>query len=127
VLDAGFAAVVAEPMIWLLDVAVTVERKPDARTARVAVVELDADEAGEQPCVVDALVVVHAHREGHPPREAARGRTDANGLFGFATPSDISSDDLTLEIHADGFNSRHLTLAGRPLHLDLRAALYPRS
>jgi hypothetical protein len=125
VLDAGFAAVVAEPMIWLLDVGATVERKPDARTARVAVVELDANEAGEQPAVADARVVVHAHREGHPPREIARGRTDVNGLFGFATPSDVLSDALTVEIHADGFNTRHLDLTGRHLRLDLRAALYP--
>ena len=124
-LDAGFAAVVAEPMIWLLDVAVTVERKPDARTARVTVLELDENEAGEQPPVAEARVVVHAHRDGHPPREVARGRTDANGLFGFATPSDIASEDLTVEIHAEGFNARHVTLAGRPLHLDLRTTLYP--
>lgn len=124
VLDAGFAAVVAEPMIWLLDVAVTVERKPDARTARVAVVRNDADTVGERAPVEAAQVVVLAHREGHPPRELARGRTDAHGLYGFATPSDIRSEDIAITVHADGYNARHLRLDGEHLRFDLRAALY---
>ena len=54
----------------------------------------------------------------------ARGRTDANGLFGFATPSDTPTSRLALSIRADGFNSRHLLLDGTSLGIDLRAALY---
>ena len=124
VLDAGFEAVVAEPMIWLRDMEITVERKPDARTARVEVTDHDADAAGEHRPVEGAVVSVMSHRDGTTPRELARGRTDANGLFGFATPSDVASSDVTIAVHATGFNARHLCLDGRSLGLDLRAALY---
>lgn len=124
VLDAGFAAVVAEPMIWLLDVAVVVERKPDLRTARVEVRENDADQSGEHPPVEGADVVVHRHIRGEAPRELARGRTDSNGLFGFATPSDVDSVDVTVSIMAKGRNRRHLRLDGSEVRVDLRAALF---
>jgi hypothetical protein len=124
VLDAGFAAVVAEPMIWLLDVAVVVERKPDLRTARVTVLDNDADAIGERAPIDGAEVVVHQHRQGQPPRELARGRTDMNGLFGFATPSDADSSDITVSVSTVGRNPRRVTLDGERLGIDLRAALY---
>ncbi|MFZ4720758.1 MAG: alkaline phosphatase family protein, partial [Ilumatobacteraceae bacterium] len=124
VLDAGFAAVVAEPMIWLRDVAVVAERKPDHRTARVTVLDADADESGEHPPVAGAEVVVQLHRDGAAPRELARGRTDAAGMVAFATPSDADSEHITLAVHATGFNPRHLDLTGRGLHVDARAVLY---
>ena len=124
VLDAGLAAVVAEPMIWLIDMAVTVERKPDARTGRVAVAALDADTSGEQPPIEGAEVLVEGHVEGRHPRLLAQGRTDANGLFGFATPSDIATDAIAVSVRADGFNPRHLLLDGTALAVDLVAGLY---
>jgi len=124
VLDAGFEAVVAEPMIWLRDLALTVERKPDARTARVEVLRNDADESGEHALVEGALVRVLQHREGTEPREIAKGRTDANGLYGFATPSDVDSTDLSVAVHAAGYNARHVRVDGTSLGIDLRAALY---
>jgi hypothetical protein len=124
VLEAGFAAVVAEPMIWLRDVAVTVERKPDNRTGRITVLDNDADPHGEHPPVEGAEVTVVAHLQGRAPRELARGRTDANGLFGFATPSDLESEQVAITVHAHGFNHRHLLLTGSTLGLDLRAHLY---
>ena len=123
-LEAGFAAVVAEPMIWLIDLHVEVERKPDLRTARVTVCENDPDTTGERPPVPGAEVAVMAHRSGRSAKELARGRTDANGMFAFATPSDIDTDRIALTIHADGFNPRHLTLEGTPLGVDPRGALY---
>jgi Type I phosphodiesterase / nucleotide pyrophosphatase len=124
VLDAGFEAVVAEPMIWLRDIEVTVERKPDHRTARLAVVRHDADAVGEHAPVEGAEVTVAAHLPGREPRELARGRTDANGLFGFATPSDFATEQIALTVHARGYNPRHLLADGTSLHLDLRAHLY---
>ena len=124
VLDAGLAAVVAEPMIWLLDVAIDVERKPDGRTGRVAVSELDADEHGERPAVADAEVVVEAHLPGREPRLIARGRTDERGLFGFPTPSDVPTAGLVVAVRARGRNPRHLRLDGSALGVDLVAALY---
>jgi hypothetical protein len=124
VLDSGFAAVVAEPMIWLRDVAVTAERKPDARTGRVTVLDNDADITGERAPIDGAEVTVVAHRDGASPRELARGRTDTNGLFGFATPSDTASDHIAISVHAQGHNSRHLLLDGTSLGIDLRAVLF---
>ena len=124
VLDAGFEAIVAEPMIWLRDVEVIVERKPDHRTARLTVVRHDADEAGEHAPVEGAEVTVSAHLPGREPRELARGRTDANGLFGFATPSDLATEQIAIAVHARGYNARHLRADGTPLTFDLRAHLY---
>ena len=124
VIDAGFAAVVAEPMVWLLDAAVVVERKPDLRTARVTVLDNDADVAGEHPVITDAEVVVHHHAQGRAPRELARGRTDQNGLFGFATPSDVDSGDITVSVVAPGKNPRRVALDGTRLGIDLRSALF---
>jgi hypothetical protein len=124
VLDMGLEAVVAEPLIWLRDVAVEVERKPDSRTARVTVRDNDVDQVGEQPPVVGAAVSVVWHRTGEPARELAKGRTDANGMYGFATPSDVPSADITVSVHADGMNVRHVRLDGSSLRLDLRALLY---
>lgn len=124
VLRAGHAAVVAEPMIWLLDVAVEVERAADGRTGRVAVAELDADRHDERPPVAGARVTVVANEPGREPRTVAAGTTDALGLFGFATPSDVATEHLTVSVHADGFNTRHLRLDGTNLGFDLRAALY---
>ena len=124
VLDAGLAAIVAEPLIWLLDVAVTVERKPDGRTGRVTVCALDADTAGEHPAIEGAEVIVEGHAEGRAPRLLARGRTDGNGLFGFATPSDIATEHIAVSVRADGYNPRHLLLDGTTLAVDLVAGLY---
>ena len=121
---AGMAAVVAEPLVWLLDVAVEVERKPDGRTGRVAVCELDLLPDGTQPPVAGAEVIVESHEPGGTPTVLARGRTDANGLFAFPTPNDIASSAIAVSVRADGFNARHLLLDGTNLALDLRAHLY---
>jgi hypothetical protein len=123
---AGIEAVVAEPMIWLRDVAVEVERAPDGRSARVLVRENDALPSGEQPPVVGAEVVVEGHGEGQAPLVLARGDTGAEGVFGFATPSDLASEQIALVVRARGFNARHVRLDGKRLTLDLRRALYGR-
>ncbi len=124
VLDAGLAAIVAEPMIWLRDLAVIAERAPDGRTGRVLVADNDADTTGERPPQGGAEVVVEAHREGSAPRVIARGQTSADGIFGFATPSDFDSRRIGIRVGAPGFNARHLLLDGTRLALDLRASLY---
>ncbi len=124
VVEAGFEAVVAEPMIWLRDVAVFLERKPDHRTGRITVLDNDADRSGARAPVEGAEITVVAHLPGRSPRELARGRTDHNGLYGFATPSDLPADQVAISVHARGFNARHLLLDGETLGLDLRARLY---
>jgi hypothetical protein len=111
-------------MIWLRDLAVTPERAPDGRSARVLVADDDADASGEKPALGGAEVVVEAHREGAAPRVLARGTTSADGIFGFATPSDLDSAQIGIRVSARGFNARHLLLDGTRLVLDLRAALY---
>jgi hypothetical protein len=124
VLDAGLSAVVAEPMIWLRDLAVTAERAPDGRTGRVVVCDNDTDASGEKPPVAGAEVVVEAHRAGAAARVVAQGKTGADGIFGFATPSDVDSHQIGIRVSAKGLNARHLLLDGTRLALDLRAALY---
>jgi phosphonoacetate hydrolase len=121
---AGLEAVVAEPMIWLRDLAVAVERAPDGRTARVLVCDNDALPSGEKPGSEGAEVVVEGHREGEAPLVLARGLTGPDGVFGFATPSDLASEQIAVSVRAPGRNPRHLRLDGKRLALDLRKALY---
>lgn len=72
-----------------------------------------------------AEVIVEAHLEGRAPRVIAQGSTDHNGRFGFATPSDVASEQIGVSVRAIGRNSRHLLLDGTRLPFDLRRALYP--
>lgn len=120
----GMEAVVAEPMIWLRDLAVQVERAADGRTARVWVLENDALPQGRRPAVEGAEVRVEAHEEGGAPRLVARGTTGPGGVYGFATPSDVDSGALAISVRARGFNPRRLRLDGHPLAIDLRRALF---
>jgi len=69
-------------------------------------------------------VRVVALRGGHPPEEIAVGRTDDGGIFGFATPAEIASREIVLQVEADGFNARSIRLDGRPIADDPRATLY---
>lgn len=124
VLRAGLEAVVAEPMIWLRDLAVSVECAPDGRTARVIVRENDALPSGEKPELEGAEILVEAHAEGETARRIASGTTGPGGIFGFATPSDLRPDQMAVSVRANGFNVRRLLLDGTRLALDLREALY---
>jgi len=121
---AGLEAVVAEPMIWLKDLAVAVERAADGRTARVFVRENDPLPSGERPACEGAEVRVEGHRVGEAPDVLARGATGPEGVFGFATPSDLRSEQIAIRVSAPGFNARHLRLDGQRLAFDLRKALY---
>jgi len=124
VVEAGLEAVVAEPLIWLMDLAVVVERASDTRTARVIVCDNDADTTGEQPPFEGAHVIVEAHHDGRPAQVIAEGTTDRFGRFGFATPSDLDSSQLAISVRAPGRNPRRLLLDGTRLDFDVRAALY---
>ncbi|MDP6540391.1 MAG: alkaline phosphatase family protein, partial [Planctomycetota bacterium] len=117
----GMAATVAEPMIWLHDLAVTAERAEDGRTGRVFVHENDRLPSGERPPGEGAPGGVRL-REGHP--ELCAGHTGPGGVYGFGVPSDVPSEDLELEIQNEGFNPRVIGLDGSPRAIDLRAALY---
>ena len=56
-----------------------------------------------------------------PPNSTRRAKKGVapttSGGIAPATPSDVPSDALTVEIHAHGFNTRHLDLTGRHLRL----------
>ena len=136
----GLRGWVAEPMIWLRDLAVDVERAADGRTGRVIVSDNDALATGERPAIEGVSVVVSvqpvANAEGDSrapaaePRVVARGRTGPGGLFGFATPPELATCDLVATIDASGapgadeFNPRRVRLDGVNLAVDLRAELY---
>jgi hypothetical protein len=121
----GMAVKVAEPMIWLQDMAVCVERAGDGRTARVIVTECDALASGEQPALEGAEVIVEIHEgDAQRARELIRGRTGAAGVFGFSTPSEVASERIALSVQHPDFNPRRVRLDGKRLAIDLRAALY---
>jgi len=120
----GMACEVAEPMIWLLDLAVEARRAPDGRTARVQVFENDADLSGERPPIEGAEVVVELTRDDSTPEPLTTGRTGPGGVFGFATPADVDSADIVINVRARGFNARRLNLATGSLAIDPRQALY---
>jgi hypothetical protein len=121
----GMAAKVAEPMIWLRDMAVTVERAGDGRTGRVIVTDCDALPTGERPELEGAEVIVELHEgEAARARELIRGHTGAGGVFGFSTPSEIASERIALSVRHPDFNPRRIRLDGKRLAVDLRAALY---
>ncbi|MCG8591303.1 MAG: alkaline phosphatase family protein, partial [Proteobacteria bacterium] len=119
----GMQGHVAEPMIWLRDLWLEVSRAPDGRTGRVIVRDGDALPDGERPPVADARVSLWEGEvgEGTP---LGQGGTDAGGVYGFATPSDIASDALVLQVEVRGFNPRTVRLDGTPVAFDLRQALY---
>jgi len=129
----GLRGVVAEPMIWLRDLGVEVERAADGRTGRVIVYDNDALPSGEHPTLEGVHVVVTVEPEADSEsrgQTVARGRTGPGGLFGFATPPDVSTRDLVARIDADEapgedeFNPRAVRLDGTNLCVDLRARLY---
>jgi len=113
----GMAAVTCEPCIWLRDVAVTIEVAADGRTARVEVLDNDADTSGEQPPIASATVRVVDSIDGH----VATAKTGADGLAAFAIPADLLPSELALSVQAEGFNTRHLRLDGANIVADPRS------
>ncbi len=120
----GLAAEVAEPMIWLRDLAVLVERAADGRTGRVRVFENDALEDGVRPAFEGAEVAIELERPGAQPETLVVGRTGPGGVFGFVTPAALDSSDFRVRVAAEGFNPRSLRLDGTCPVMDLRRALY---
>lgn len=120
----GMKVITGEPMVWLRDLAVTVERAGDGRTARVVVADNDADASGEQPPVAGAEVVVHAHVGDGDHSALATVATNEAGVAGFATPVDVGSDRIVVSIRHAEFNPRHVRLDGVNLCVDLRRELY---
>ncbi|HVN87420.1 MAG TPA: alkaline phosphatase family protein [Candidatus Binatia bacterium] len=116
----GMKTVIGEPMIWLRDLCVEVAPAPDGRTARVTVLDNDADQSGERPPVAGAEVIVHTHAD----QMLAHLRTNDAGVVGFATPPDVPRSDIAVSVRHPDFNPRHLHLDGRNIVIDLRTQLY---
>ncbi len=120
VVDAGMKAVVPDPLIYLIDMAVRVTAHEDGRTAMVEVLANDADQSGEKPPLQGAEVTLSAHGA----KILARARTDAGGTCGLALPVDVAPEDLYVTVHHDDYNTRHVRLDGTPVVEDIRSLLY---
>jgi len=116
----GMKTVIGEPLIWLRDLDVQVEMAADGRTARVLVLDNDADVSGEKPPVAGAEVLV----QGPGASPIAKVFTDEAGLGGFATPAAARPGEIVLAVHHHDYNPRHLRLDGTNLAIDLRSELY---
>ncbi len=123
VTDAGMKAIIPDPLIYLIDMAVNITRHEDGRTALVEVLANDADASGEQPPVAGAVVTLSAHNA----KVLARAKTDRGGTCGLPLPLDVDASELFITIHHDDYNTRHLRLDGTNLHEDIRALLYGRT
>ena len=119
VIAAGLKAVCPAPLVYLHDMAVTVEPSPDGRTVSVTVLANDADEHGERPPVYGAIVQVIAH--GKPVAET---KTDAYGTCGLPLPVGEDPANLVLRVEHESYNPRHLRLDGTNVVEDIRQRLY---
>jgi len=115
----GIKAVFAEPMIYLRDLAIELERTRDGRNLRVTVLDNDPAASGEQPPVEGARVTL---LEGERP--IGEGYTSAEGTIAFATPAQLGDGELSLHVEHPNFNPRNLRADGSPIGPDLRAILY---
>jgi hypothetical protein len=118
---AGIQGVFAEPMIYLRDLRVELERARDLRSLRVTVLDNDFLPDGEHPPVAGARVTLH----GRGDAVVAESRTPDSGQVAFATPADVSDAELTVRVEQPGFNRRALRGDGASIAPDLRRILYP--
>lgn len=123
VLHAGMKAETPDPLIYLIDMAVTVTPHEDGRTAMIEVLANDVDTSGERPPVIGAEVTL----SGAGAQVLARATTDSGGTCGLAVPADASPDELYVTVHHDDYNPRHLRLEGTPVVEDIRSLLYGES
>jgi hypothetical protein len=118
--DAGMRAIIADPLVYLIDMAVDIRVHEDGRTAFVEVLANDADASGERPPVVGAEVTLSTHNA----RVLGRTKTDSGGTCGLPLQIEIEPADMFVTIHHDEFNGRHVRLDGTPVREDLRERLY---
>ena len=119
---AGIQGVFAEPMIYLRDLRVELERARDLRSIRVTVLDNDFLPGGEHPPLAGARVTLHGSGEGD--RIIAEARTPESGRVAFATPADASDAELTVSVELKGFNRRVIRADGTSIAKDIRQVLY---
>ena len=120
VTDAGMKAIIPDPLVYLIDMAVTVTAHQDGRTAMIEVLANDADASGERPPVQAADVTLSTHQA----KVLARAKTDAGGTCGLPLPLDVGPDEMYIIVQHDDYNTRRLRLDGSPVREDVRALLY---
>ncbi len=120
VIDAGLKAVVTSPLVYLLDMDVTLEPSADGRTVNLTVLENDADTRGEKPAVEGAEVSIVGAR-GHV---VAQAKTDDFGMAGLPLPVGEEPESLVVRVAHERFNPRHLHLDGTNVVEDVRQLLY---
>src|SRR5439155_1840833 len=117
---AGLKSIVTEPLVYLLDMDVTVEPSNDGRTVTVRVLENDADARGEKAPIQGALV----RAVSHGGRVLAEAKTDAFGVTGLPLPVDVPPEEIVLAAQHESFNARHLRLDGTNVVEDVRRVLF---
>jgi len=117
---AGIQGVFAEPMIYLRDLRVEIERARDLRSLRVTVLDNDFLPDGDYPPLAGARVTLY----GRGSAVIAETRTPESGRVAFATPADTADAELTVSVELKGFNSRKLRADGTSLTKDIRQILY---
>ncbi len=117
---AGIQGVFAEPMIYLRDLRVELERARDLRSLRVTVLDNDCMPDGEHPPLTGARVTL----QGRGDAVIAETRTPETGRVAFSTPADVSDAEMTVSVELKGFNSRKLKADGTSLAKDIRQILY---
>jgi hypothetical protein len=122
VIDAGLKAVVTSPLIYLLDIDVTIEHSADGRTVNVTVLENDEDARGEKPAVDGARIEIIAPHA----RVLAQGSTDAFGVAGLPLPVGEDPSSLVVRVEHERFNTRHRRLDGTNVVEDPHHRLYGR-
>ncbi|MGC2761850.1 MAG: alkaline phosphatase family protein [Candidatus Binatus sp.] len=116
----GIQGVFAEPMIYLRDLRVEIERARDLRSIAVTVLDNDYLPDGEHPPIAGARVTLH----GRGGTVIAETRTPESGRVAFATPADASDAELTVNVERDGFNPRVIRADGASTAKDIRRILY---
>lgn len=118
--DAGLSCVLTAPLVYLLDMQVTLEPSADGRTLHATALENDVDEHGERPPVSGADVRVISH-EG---QVVAETQTDAFGVCGLPLPAGEDPEHLVVRVEHEKFNQRHLRLDGANVVEDIAQRLY---
>ncbi|MFI5352781.1 MAG: alkaline phosphatase family protein [Candidatus Binatales bacterium] len=115
----GIKAIFAEPMIYLRDLALELDRTRDGRNLRITVLDNDPAVDGERPPVEGARVTI---LEGERP--IGEGYTSRDGTIAFATPAHLSDGQFSIRVEHEKFNSRNIRGDGSPIDIDLRGILY---
>ena len=118
---AGIKGIFAEPMIYLRDLRVEIERTRDLRSLRVTVLDNDQLRSGEYPPIPNARVSLYARNN----ELIAGTKTPESGQVAFPTPANIPDDELTVRVEHESFNPRTIHGNGKSKEINIRKILYP--